>query len=43
MPVPDIALNAHRFMGWLDCMSMDVKCPVVFIRGNQQTTLTAEL
>jgi len=43
MPVPDADLEPLQFMAWLDTISHGVQCPVVYIRGNQQTTLTKEL
>ena len=42
MPVPDVEVNPHEYMSWLNAMVPAGK-PTVFIRGNQEPVLTFEL
>ncbi|XP_037815432.1 bumetanide-sensitive sodium-(potassium)-chloride cotransporter [Lucilia sericata] len=41
LPMPrKEAISAPLYMSWLEMLSCDVKCPVVFARGNQTPVLT---
>ncbi|KAM7362982.1 sodium potassium chloride cotransporter [Cochliomyia hominivorax] len=41
LPMPrKEAISAALYMSWLEMLSCDVKCPVVFARGNQTPVLT---
>ncbi|VDP24805.1 unnamed protein product [Soboliphyme baturini] len=41
LPIPRKGvLSAGLYLGWLDFVTKDMNCPVLYLRGNQQSVLT---